>query len=360
TAIYNELLRRSLGGSHILRIEDTDRERSDDAMTRQIIDALRWLGVEVDEGPFLQSERSDRHVDAADKLIAEGSAYRCFRTPEELDAKRKDVLGRGDSYRYKTFFPPPSAEEVERRTAAGEPSVVRFRMPEEAIVVEDFVRGDVTFPEEAQDDFIILRSDGTPTYHLSVVVDDIDMGVTHVIRGEDHLSNTPKHIGLFRALGAELPAFGHLPLILGTDRKRLSKRTGATSVEEFRDRGILPEALYNYLALLGWSPGDDREIMTRDEMIEAFTAERLGKTHAVFDVEKLEWMNAMQLQRLDLDRIFGHLDPYLAEVGLGDAEPGRLRTAVDLHRMRVKTLPELARGVVPYFQDRIGYDLDLT
>ncbi|MEM1182257.1 MAG: glutamate--tRNA ligase [Acidobacteriota bacterium] len=360
TAIYNELLRHSLGGAHILRIEDTDKERSDDAMTQQIIDALQWLGVQVDEGPFLQSERIDRHTAAAEKLIAEGSAYRCFRTPEELDTKRKEVLGRGDSYRYKTFFPPPSAEEVEQRTEAGESSVVRFRMPEEAIVVEDFVRGDVTFPEEALDDFIILRSDGTPTYHLSVVVDDIDMEVTHVIRGEDHLSNTPKHIGLFRALGAELPSFGHLPLILGTDRKRLSKRTGATSVEEFRDKGIVPEALYNYLALLGWSPGDDREVMTRGEMIEAFSAERLGKTHAVFDVEKLEWMNAMQLQRLDLDRVFEHLGPYLAEVGLADAEPERLRTAVDLHRMRVKTLPELARGVVPYFQDQLAYDLDLT
>lgn len=364
TAIYNELLCQSLGGAHILRIEDTDKERSDEAMTRQIIDALEWLGVRVDEGPFLQSERLEKHRAAAEALVEQGAAYHCFRTPEELDAKRKEVLGRGDSYRYRTYFPRPSAEEVERRVAAGEPYVVRFRMPEEAIVVEDFVRGDVTFPEESLDDFIILRSDRTPTYHLSVVVDDIDMGVTHVIRGEDHLSNTPKHIGLFRALGAELPAFGHLPLILGTDRKRLSKRTGATSVEQFRDQGIVPEALYNYLALLGWSPGDDREIMTRDEMIEAFTAERLGKTHAVFDVEKLEWMNAMQLQRLELDRVFEHLAPYLDEVGLGEtpsSEHGeRLRSAVDLHRMRVKTLPELARGVVPYFEERLDYDLDLS
>ncbi|MEM6794731.1 MAG: glutamate--tRNA ligase [Acidobacteriota bacterium] len=362
TAIYNELLRTSLGGAHILRIEDTDKERSDDAMTRQIIDALEWLGVEIDEGPFMQGERIERHREMAEKLLAEGLAYHCFRTPEELDAERKAVLGRGDSYRYRTSFPQPSAEEVERRIADGEKFVVRFRMPEEAIVVEDFVRGDVTFPEESLDDFIILRSDGTPTYHLSVVVDDIDMRVSHVIRGEDHLSNTPKHIGLFRALGAGVPAFGHLPLILGPDRKRLSKRTGATSVEEFRDQGIVPQALYNYLALLGWSPGDDRELMSRRELIESFTAERLGKANAVFDVDKLKWINAHYLSGLDLDELWPHLEPFLARAGLdvSEVDGERLRHAVELHRKRAKTLPELAQGVVPYFEERLEYDLDLT
>lgn len=360
TAIYNELLRHSLGGAHILRIEDTDQARSDEAMTRQIIDALEWLGITVDEGPHLQSERVDEHRAAAHRLLAEGKAYHCFRTQEEMDERRKEILGRGDSYRYRTAFEPPPRGEIERRVEAGEPYAVRFRMPEEAIVVEDFVRGDVTFPEESLDDFIILRSDGTPTYHLSVVCDDIHMNVTHVVRGEDHLSNTPKHIGLFRALGADVPAFGHLPLILGPDKKRLSKRTGAASVEEFRDQGILPQALYNYLSLLGWSPGDDRELMTRDELIEAFTAGRLGKAHAVFDIEKLKWMNAHYMSSLDLDEILRHLEPFLAPVGLEGVDSARLRTVVDLHRQRTKNLQELAGSIVPYFVDAIEYDLDAT
>ena len=359
-AIYNELLRKSLGGAHILRIEDTDKERSDDAMTRQIIDALAWLGIEIDEGPFLQSANLKDHTAAAEQLLAEGKAYHCFRTAEELDNKRKEILGRGDSYRYKTAFEPPSRDEVERRREAGEPYVVRFRMPDEAIVVKDIVRGDVAFPEESLDDFIILRSDGTPTYHLSVVCDDISMGVTHVIRGEDHLSNTPKHIGLFRALGAELPAFGHLPLILGPDKKRLSKRTGATSVEEFRAQGILPQALYNYLCLLGWSPGDDREVMDRAELIEAFTAERLGKTHGVFDVDKLKWINAQYMASTPLEEILKHLAPFLEEAGLADADPELMQTVVALHQGRSKNLVELAEGIKHYFQEGLDYDLEQT
>ncbi len=360
TAIYNELLRKSLGGAHILRIEDTDKERSDDAMTRQIIEALAWLGIEVDEGPFLQSANLQDHTAAAQRLLAEDKAYHCFRTAEELDEKRKEILGRGDSYRYKTAFDPPPREEVERRLEAGEPYVVRFRMPDEAIVVEDIVRGDVHFPEESLDDFIILRSDRTPTYHLSVVCDDISMGVTHVIRGEDHLSNTPKHIGLFRALGADLPRFGHLPLILGADKKRLSKRTGATSVEEFRAQGILPQALYNYLCLLGWSPGDDRELMDRAELIEAFTAERLGKTHGVFDVDKLKWMNSHYMASTPLDEILEHLAPFLEEAGLADADPELLRHVVELHQGRSKNLVELAEGIRHYFQESLEYDLEAT
>ncbi|MDA8017578.1 MAG: glutamate--tRNA ligase [Thermoanaerobaculia bacterium] len=360
TAIYNELLRRRLGGVNILRIEDTDKQRSDEAMTRQIIDALEWLGVEIDEGPFLQSERLERHRGEALRLLAEEKAYHCFRTPEELDARRQEILGRGDSYRYKTAFGVPTRDEAERRIEAGEPYAIRLKVPDEEIVVRDLVRGDVPFPAEAQDDFIILRSDGTPTYHLSVCVDDVDMGVTHVVRGEDHLSNTPKHIALFRALGAEVPAFGHLPLILGTDKKRLSKRTGATSVEEFRDQGILPRALYNYLALLGWSPGDDRELMSREEMIEAFSADRLLKSAAVFDPDKLAWISAQYMFHSDLSVIVEHLRPFLTEVGLGEAPEERLRELIEVHRLRAKTLRELAEQLVHYFQDGIDYDDELT
>ena len=360
TAIYNELLVQSLGGVNILRIEDTDRERSDEAMTRQIIEALDWLGVQVDEGPFLQSDRVDRHRAEAFRLLAEEKAYHCFRTPEELDARRKEILGRGESYRYKTAFDIPAREEAERRMEAGEPYAVRLKVPDEEIVVHDLVRGDVPFPAEAQDDFIILRSDGTPTYHLSVCCDDVDMGVTHVIRGEDHLSNTPKHIALFRALGDAMPAFAHLPLILGTDKKRLSKRTGATSVEEFREQGILPQALYNYLALLGWSPGDDRELMSREDMIEAFSADRLLKSAAVFDPDKLAWFSAQYMFKSDLDVIIEHLRPFLAEVGLGVAPEDRLRELIEVHRLRAKTLKELAEQLVHYFQDGVEYDDALT
>ena len=226
-------------------------------------------------------------------------------------------------------------------------------------MVDDFVRGQVTFAPEIQDDLIILRTDGSPTYHLSVVCDDIEMRISHVIRGEDHLSNTPKHIALFRALEAAVPAFGHLPLIMGTNKKRLSKRTGASSCEEFRDQGILPQALYNYLALLGWSPGDDRETFSRAEMIEVFTAERLGSSAAVFDPEKLAWMNAQYMSGLDRDELLTHAKPFLDKVGLGDMSGPRFETAIDLHRTRAKNLDELARFVVPYFEDRLEYDVDL-
>jgi glutamyl-tRNA synthetase len=221
------------------------------------------------------------------------------------------------------------------------------------------------FPPDALDDFILLRSDGSPTYHMSVVCDDIDMAITHVIRGEDHLSNTPKHIPLFRALGGAVPVFAHLPLILGTDKKRLSKRFGATSVEEFRSEGILPQALYNYLALLGWNPGGDREIMTRAEMIAVFTVDRLNASAAVFDREKLTWVNAQYMSSLPLADLMPHLQPFLADAGLGDAEGAdiadgaRLAAAVDLHRVRVRTLKELAAVLVPYFVDQLDHDPDV-
>jgi len=233
---------------------------------------------------------------------------------------------------------------------------VRFRMPDDHIRFHDMVRGDMDFPPDALDDFVLLRSDGTPTYHMSVVVDDIDMRITHVIRGEDHLSNTPKHIPLFLALGGEVPTFGHLPLILGPDKKRLSKRYGATSVEEFRNEGILPQALYNFMALLGWSPGDDREILSREEMIELFSVDRLNASAAVFDREKLLWMNAQYLSRLDAQELMSHLRPFLEQVGLADADPARLAAAMELHRLRARTLKELAEQLVPYFRETLTYD----
>ncbi len=356
TAVYNELLRQSLGGSFVLRIEDTDRARSDAAMVEQIVNGLRWVGIEWDEGPVLQSAGVEDHRAAASRLLDEGKAYHDFVSPADVEAQRQEAQRAKRNFRYKDCFPRPSAEEVERRLAAGESFAVRFVMPDEPIVVHDLVKGDVTFEPDIQDDLIILRADGSPTYHLSVVCDDIAMAISHVVRGEDHLSNTPKHIALFRALGATVPQFGHLPLILGAGKKRLSKRTGAASCEEFRDQGLLPHAVYNYLALLGWSPGDDREVMSREEMIEAFTAERLGTSAAVFDVEKLAWMNAQYMSSLPLETILEHGAPFLKDAGLADAEPTRLHAAVDLHRTRAKSLTELAGFVVPYFEDKLEYD----
>jgi glutamyl-tRNA synthetase len=369
TAIYNELLRRVRGGAFVLRIEDTDRERSDEAMTRQIQESLTWLGVEWDEGPLLQSERVERHRELAERLLAEGRAYRCFCSPEELEALRRRAQAEKRTFKYPRTCLRLGAGEAARRVAEGVPFVVRFRLPDGPIRFRDLVRGDVEFGEDsALDDFILLRSDGSPTYHMSVVADDLDMGITHVIRGEDHLSNTPKHVPLFEALGGpgKVPVFAHLPLILGADKKRLSKRTGATSVEEFRDQGLLPQALYNYLALLGWSPGDDRELMTKDEMIEAFTTDRLNASAAVFDPDKLAWINAQYMSGVALPEVVERLRPFLAAAGgtdpdrLPEADRERFERAVDLHRRRARDLRQLAEVLAPYLEERIAYDPELT
>ena len=360
TAIYNQLLTRSLGGEFILRIEDTDRERSDAAMTDQIVSALQWLGCSWDEGPVHQADGVDRHRERAQELLDAGHAYRCFCSPELIGEQRTAAEKAGERFSYPRTCLRLSNDEIEEHLAQGTPFTLRLKTPDEPTVVEDLVREQVEFPPEHIDDFILLRSDGTPTYHLSVVCDDIDMRVSLVLRGEDHLSNTPKHIALFRALGAPLPQFGHLPLILGPDRKRLSKRTGATSVEEFRDQGILPQALYNHLALLGWSPGDDRELMTFEEMVESFTVERLNDSAAVFDYEKLAWINGRTMSALDYEELVPHLEPFLAEAGLEDADPERLRTVIDLLRTRATTLRELAERAVPYFADSLEYDPELA
>ncbi len=361
TAIYNELLRLhdgQPGGAMILRIEDTDRERSDEAMTRQIQDALSWIGIRWDEGPFLQSERMPRHRERGEELLAAGKAYRCFCTNEELEAQRAEAQKAGSAFLYPRTCLRLAPEEIERRLAEGMPFVVRFRMPEDHVRFEDIVRGSMDFPPDALDDFILLRTDGSPTYHMSVVCDDIDMAVTHVIRGEDHLSNTPKHVPLFMALGAVVPLFAHLPLILGPDKKRLSKRFGATSVEEFRAEGVLPQALYNYMTLLGWNPGDERELFSREELGQVFTVERLNASAAVFDREKLLWMNGQYLSSLSLAEITPHLAPFLAEVGLQGADSARLTAALELHRGRVRTLRDLAHAVTIYFRDELTYDAE--
>ncbi len=350
TAIFNLLHARHYGGQMLLRIEDTDVERSRQHHAEQIVSSLQWLGIDWDEGPIYQSDRLARYRQRAEELVRSGNAYRCFCTVEELEAERLQAEAGGVAYRYsgncRTLTVAP----------ADTPHVIRFRVDVGAIAFRDLIRGDVHFEGELIDDFVLLRSDGHPTYHLSVVVDDIDMGITHVARGDDHLSNTPKHVLLFRAFGVESPVFAHLPLILGPDKKRLSKRTGATSAEEYRDLGILPQALFNFLTLLGWSPGGDREIFTKEEAAPIFDLSDVNKAPAVFDAEKLLWMNGQYLMRMSADEIYPHLIPFLNEA----QPPAGLRPMIDLHKMRARTLREMAEQIAVYFvaDEELEYEAD--
>ena len=355
TALYNLLFARRERGTFILRIEDTDVERSREELTAQILAAMEWLGLDYDEGPHLQSQHYDFYRAAADRLIAEGKAYRAFETPEELDAERKKAEASGRSYRYSGAGREITPEESERRARAGERFVVRLAMPDETIVVDDLIRGRVEFPAEALDDFVLVRSDGHPLYHFSVCVDDADMRITHVIRGDDHLANTPKHVALFRALGAPVPRFAHLGMILGTDRKKLSKRHGAAAVEEWRDQGILPEALFNFLALLGWSPGEDRELLSREEMEREFALERVGASPSVFDPEKLYWMNAQYMAKMPAEELLARSAPHAPA---GVPEPETAVKAIELHRTRARTTIEMGRALSVYANDPADYDPD--
>lgn len=349
TAIFNLLHARHYGGTMILRIEDTDVERSRQRHAEQIVSALQWLGIDWDEGPIYQSDRLDRYRERAEELVARGAAYRCYCTVEELEADRVITEAAGKQYRY-------SGKCRNAAPRPGTPHIIRFAVTPGAIDFHDMIRGDVHFEAELLDDFVLLRSDNYPTYHLSVVVDDIDMQITHVARGDDHLSNTPKHILLFRAFGVEPPQFAHLPLILGSDRKRLSKRTGATSAEEYRDLGILPEALFNFLTLLGWSPGGDREIFAREDAAAAFDLSAVNKAPAVFDVEKLLWMNGQYLMRMEPEQIYPHLTRFLPDV----RPVHELLALIELFQKRARTLREMAEQMSFYFaaDDALEYEAD--
>jgi glutamyl-tRNA synthetase len=323
-----------------LRIEDTDVERSKQHHADQILASLKWLGCEWDEGPIYQSDRLDRYRERALELVGKGLAYRCYCSVDDLEAERRAAEEKGEAFRY------PGRCRNRGDEPAGTPSVVRIKTPGEAIEFDDLIRGHVRFEGELLDDFVLLRSDGNPTYHLSVVVDDIDMGITHVARGDDHLSNTPKHVVLFRAFGAEPPTFAHLPLILGSDKKRLSKRTGATSAEEYQKMGILPQALFNFLLLLGWAPGGDREIISRDDATAIFDLGDVNKAAAVFDVEKLAWVNGQYLMAMGAAEIFRHLAEFLPEAPALD---GKLERLIELYKIRSRTLVELATQVRDYY-----------
>jgi glutamyl-tRNA synthetase len=352
TALYNFLFARRHGGTFILRIEDTDVERSKKELTQQILNAMTWLGMTWDEGPYFQSERDGLYRAAAERLLAEGKAYRAFETPEELETQKKAAEAASASFRYSGAGRGIPKGESDRRAAQGEKFVVRLAMPNEPIVVDDVVQGRTEFPAGALDDFVLVRSDGHPLYHFSVCVDDVDMRITHVIRGADHLPNAPKHVALFLALGAPPPVFAHLGMILGTDGKKLSKRHGAAGVEEFQAQGFLPEALDNFLALLGWSPGEDRERMSFAEMTALFSLERIGPSPSRFDHEKLLWLNSQYLQDVPASRLLELTRPF----GLPDRADEVLRSALELHRSRSRTLAELAQALAIYGPDPRDFD----
>jgi glutamyl-tRNA synthetase len=369
TALFNWLFARRYGGAFVLRIEDTDLERSSDEMVSGILDGLRWLGIDWDEGPeiggpyapYFQSARLARYREIAEQLVARGHAYYCYCDPEALKAERHAAQQRGEGYKYDRRCLALPADDVVRREAARQPRAIRFRTPQGSTRFGDLVRGDIAFANDTIEDFVVLRSDAHPTYHLSVVADDIDMRITHVVRGEDHISNTPKQVLLYAALGEPLPAFAHVPLILGADRKRLSKRHGATSVSEYARQGFLPEAMFNFLALLGWSPGTDREVFTRDDLVAVFSLDGISGGNAVFDPEKLEWFNAQHIAALDRQRLERLVRDELQQAGLWRDEyegPRRdwLHTVLDLLRPRLKKVADVADYGRPFFVEDVEYD----
>jgi len=363
TALFNWLYARHHGGQFLLRIEDTDKARSTEQSTRAIFEGLEWLGLDWDEPVVYQGANDERHRADAERLVATGHAYRCFCTAFELDARRKQAEASEGAFKYDRRCDRLDRAEVARRVAAGEPNVIRFRVPEEQSTGwDDLVHGAIAFPNKDIEDFVILRSDGTPIYNMAVTSDDIAMRITLVMRGDDHISNTPKQIMLYRALGAELPQFAHLPMIHGPDGKKLSKRHGATAVADWQHEGILPQAMVNFLALLGWSPGGEfNEVMSMDELIAAFSAEGLLKSASVFDTKKLEWMNGQHLMKMP----FSELGPIIAQkldaAGVARAadlleRPEWFQHLLAILTVRSRTLDDVVRQAGPYLAPHIVYD----
>jgi glutamyl-tRNA synthetase len=354
TALFNWLYARHSGGVFVLRIEDTDRTRSTEESIQVILEGLNWLGLDWDEGPYRQTERLDVYQAHAYRLLEEGRAYHCYCTPQELQERREEALRRGDNPRYDRRCralqqPPPGRQPAIRIKAplAGQTTFV------------DLIHGELTFENSELDDLIILRSDGTPTYNFAVVVDDVTMQITHVIRGDDHIPNTPRQIMIYHALDYPLPQFGHVSMILGSDKGRLSKRHGATSVLAYREMGYLPEALLNYLARLGWAHGD-QEIFSREELVEQFSLSELNKAAAIFNPDKLLWLNAHYLRTLPSERLIDELLPHLVREGTvkspDEIDRAYLARAIDSVRERSKTLVEMAKWLRFYFTDHIVYE----
>ncbi|MDH4023165.1 MAG: glutamate--tRNA ligase, partial [Gammaproteobacteria bacterium] len=350
TALFSWLYARHHGGQFVLRIEDTDRERSTQQAVDVILDGLAWVGLDHDEGPYYQSRRFDRYAEVAEQLLSAGKAYHCYCTRDELEARRIAQISRGENPRYDG--------RCRQRTSpvSGVQPVLRFRTPATGVtVVEDLVRGRVEFQNAELDDVILMRSDGTPTFHFGVVVDDGDMGITHVIRGDDHLNNTPRQMHMIQALGFPLPAYGHLPMILGSDGAKLSKRHGAVNVLEYRAEGFLPDAILNYLVRLGWSHGD-QEVFSREEMIRLFDISAVNASASRFDDEKLRWLNQQYLKAAKPESLAGEFLRQLQLAGLDAAHGPAPAAVIEAYRERVTTLRELAGSAAYLYTDSLVID----
>ncbi|WP_367155492.1 glutamate--tRNA ligase [Methylomonas sp. HYX-M1] len=348
TALFSWLYARKHGGKFILRIEDTDLERSSQESVNAILEGMTWLGLEYDEGPFYQTHRFDRYKEVIQQLLDQGDAYYCYCSREELDALREQQMANKEKPRYNGKCRTAEAADGER--------VVRFKNPDHGdVIIDDLVKGRIVVANKELDDLIIARSDGTPTYNLTVVVDDMDMGVTHVIRGDDHVNNTPRQINILKALGASLPVYAHVPMILGADGARLSKRHGAVSVMQYRMDGYMPEALLNYLVRLGWSHGD-QELFSVDEMIQLFDLEKVNVSASTFNTEKLLWLNHQYLMNSDPARVAHHLSWHFGELGIDPATGPALTDVVLAQRERCKTLVEMAEQSVYFYRDFDSYE----
>jgi len=361
TALFNWLFARHFGGTFILRIEDTDFERSSEEMVEGILEGMRWIGLDWDEGPFYQSKRLDLYRETAGKLLASGHAYYCFCTKEELEQRRAEAVAAGRPPMYDRRCRRIEPAVAAGRKAAGESCAVRFAVPEGgATSFDDAVFGNVEFANAEIEDFVLLRSDGIPTYHLSVVADDIDMRLTHIIRGADHISNTPKQVLQYQALGAAMPVFAHVPLILGPDKTRLSKRHGATSVIAYKETGIVPEAFRNFLALLGWTPGateKDRELFGSDELIRLFSLDGISKSNAVFDNDKLAWFNTEYIRAYDAAKLLPLIEEEWAKAGFTPNRPKEeILATIDLVKPRARNLKDFATAFRAYFSDDFAHD----
>lgn len=371
TALFNYLYAHHNGGKFVLRIEDTDTERTIEDSAERMMESLRWLGLNWDEGPvvggpagpYQQSLRQELYRKYASLLLDKGLAYKCYCTPEELEAEREEARAQKKAPRYSGKCRDLTPEEREELEKQGRKYAVRLKTPEQGVtVVDDLIHGEVTFKNEEIADFIIIKSDGFPTYNFACVIDDWLMGITHVLRADEHLSNTPRQMMIYRALSAPMPKFGHVPMILAPDRSKLSKRHGAQTVEEFMEKGYLPEAIVNYLALLGWTPPDaTKEFMTLEEMVEEFDLSRVSSTPAIYDVQKLTWMNGQYMKRLDVDDLVSRYIPFAVRYGLGTKEELSdkrewLRGIVTSLQERAKTLEELAEMSEFYFTPPKTYD----
>lgn len=350
TALFSWLYARRHGGTFVLRVEDTDRERSTEEATQVILDGMQWLGLTADEGPFYQTRRMDRYREVIGQFLEHGHAYHCYCTKEELEVMRNNQLAAKQKPRY------DGTCRHGRQPRPGVDPVVRFKNPAEGtVVVEDMVHGNVVFENTELDDLIIARSDGTPTYNFCVVVDDSDMKITHVIRGDDHLNNTPRQINMLKALGATVPAYAHLPMILGTDGAKLSKRHGAVSVLQYKEGGYLPEALLNYLVRLGWSHGD-QEIFSIKEMQQLFDIADVNKSASAFNPDKLLWLNQQHIMRATPERLAQYLKPQLAALGVVVEDDVKLAAVARSQQERARTLKEMAENSRFFFGDLAGYD----